>query len=122
MTKGDYGVSFLMGALLSASSLNAQPSPKTSGTDAPSIISSQLFAQASESSPTKDSLVDSSRNAPLREIGPGIFQLGDIRIDKHKRTVSFPAVLNLRQGAMEYLMVSSWGKVHESILRTETEP
>jgi len=102
-------MSFLVAALLSGSSLSAQPSAKTSGTE------------NSESSPVKELGVDSAR-APLREIAPGIFQLGDIRIDKHQSTVSFPAVLNLRQGAMEYLMVSSWGKVHESILRTETEP
>jgi len=122
MTKGDFRNFFLIGSLLNASSLNGQPLLKTSGTDAHSIISSQLFVQASESSTAKDSVVPSPRNAPLREIGPGIFQLGDITIDKHQRTVSFPAVLNLRQGAMEYLLVSSWGKVHESILRTETEP
>ncbi len=46
----------------------------------------------------------------------------DIRINKRERTVSFPAVINLRQGTIEYLLVNSWGKVHESILRTDTEP
>ncbi len=65
---------------------------------------------------------DSQTNLVLKEVRPGIFELGDVRIDKRQRTVSFPALLNLSQGPMEYLLVASWGKVHESVLRTETEP
>ncbi|MGA2540399.1 MAG: YdjY domain-containing protein [Verrucomicrobiota bacterium] len=61
-------------------------------------------------------------NMPIREISPGIFELGDVRIDKAQRTVSFPARLNLDQGPMEYFLVTSWGKTHESILKTDTEP
>jgi hypothetical protein len=58
----------------------------------------------------------------IQQIAPGLVQIGDVKIDKKQRTVSFPAVLNLKYGAMEYLLVSSWGKVHESILRTDSEP
>jgi hypothetical protein len=58
----------------------------------------------------------------LKEIQPGIFMLGDVKLDKQHRTVSFPARLNLSQGPMEYFLVTSWGKTHESILQTETEP
>ena len=61
-------------------------------------------------------------NMPIREITPGIFEMGDVRIDKAQRTVSFPARLNLNQGPMEYLLVTSWGKTHESVLKTDTEP
>jgi hypothetical protein len=61
-------------------------------------------------------------NMPIREISPGIFEMGDVRIDKARRTVSFPARLNLDRGPMEYLLVTSWGKTHESILKTDTEP
>ncbi|HXR07577.1 MAG TPA: YdjY domain-containing protein [Candidatus Acidoferrum sp.] len=61
-------------------------------------------------------------NMPIREISPGIYELGDVRIDKEQRTVSFPARLNLDQGPMEYFLVASWGKTHESILKTDTEP
>ena len=58
----------------------------------------------------------------VKEIGAGVFKVGDVTIDKRSRTVSFPAAVNLTKGAMEYLLVTTWGKVHESILRTETEP
>ncbi len=61
-------------------------------------------------------------NMPIREISPGIFALGEVRIDRAQRTVSFPARLNLDQGPMEYFLVTSWGKTHESILQTDTEP
>jgi hypothetical protein len=61
-------------------------------------------------------------NMPIREISPGIFALGEVRIDREQRTVSFPARLNLDQGPMEYFLVTSWGKTHESILKTDTEP
>jgi len=61
-------------------------------------------------------------NMPIREISPGLFALGEVRIDQEQRTVSFPARLNLDQGPMEYFLVAGWGKTHESILRTDTEP
>jgi hypothetical protein len=59
---------------------------------------------------------------PIHEVTPGIFEMGDVRIDQRARTVSFPARLNLDRGPMEYFLVTSWGKTHESILATDTEP
>lgn len=64
----------------------------------------------------------SATNAPLKQIGPGIFQMGKVRLDKERRTVSFPAVLNMNEALIEYLVVTSYGKVHEGLLRTEAEP
>jgi hypothetical protein len=58
----------------------------------------------------------------VKEIHPGVFALGDVRFDKRRHTVSFPARLNLTEGPMEYFLVTTWGKVHESILATETDP
>ena len=57
-----------------------------------------------------------------KEVAPGIFELGKIRIDKHKRSIEFPAVVNMKEGLAEYLLVSTQGKVHESVLRTDVEP
>lgn len=62
-------------------------------------------------------------SAPLvRLISPGVFEVGSVRLDKPHRTVSFPAVLNRGSGPMEYFLVTSYGKVHESILKTEASP
>lgn len=61
-------------------------------------------------------------NAPLREISPGVFQVGRVTLNKPARTVTFPAVLNMNEAAIEYLVVTDSGKIHESVLRTEAEP
>jgi hypothetical protein len=83
------------------------------------VLSGQIsdFCARGEPSP-----VSPEDQPPFKEVKPGIYQLASVKINRRERTVSFPAVMNLRAGGMEYLLVSSWGKVHESILRTETEP
>jgi hypothetical protein len=59
---------------------------------------------------------------PLRTISPGVYALGSVRLDRNKRTISFPGAVNMREGNVEYALVHSKGKVHESVLRTEAEP
>jgi hypothetical protein len=62
------------------------------------------------------------RNMPLKQVGVGIFELGKIRLNKNDRTVTIPASINMREGTVEYLLVTSLGKTHESVLRTDAEP
>ena len=59
---------------------------------------------------------------PLVEISPGVFQIGLVRLDKTQKSVQFPAVLNMDHGLIEYLLVTTRGKTHESLLKTEAEP
>lgn len=61
-------------------------------------------------------------NAPLKQVTASVFEIGLVRLDKSARTVSFPAVVNLQEGLMEYLVVCHNGKIHESVFITETEP
>jgi hypothetical protein len=61
-------------------------------------------------------------NPPLRQISPDVFQLGQVRFDKSRKTVQFPAQLNMNAGLIEYFLVSTKGKTYESLLRTETDP
>jgi len=75
---------------------------------------------AERSSPSR--LAGSVANAPVKQIRPGLFELGEVRFDKDKRTVSFPASMNLREGNIEYVVVTATGKTHESLLRTTAEP
>lgn len=65
-----------------------------------------------------------STNSPatLKAAGPGIFDLGKVRLNRAERSVSFPAVLNRASGGMEYFLVTAKGKTHESILRTDVAP
>ncbi len=59
---------------------------------------------------------------PVREIAPGIFQIGKVRLDRAARAVSFPAAVNMTNGPLEYLLVTTTGKTHESLLKTDAEP
>lgn len=58
----------------------------------------------------------------IREISPGIFQVGGVKLEKAARRVSFAAKLNMTDGSLEYLLVTTLGKTHESVLATDVEP
>lgn len=59
---------------------------------------------------------------PLKMVAPGIFEIGGVRILKKEERVEFPATVNMDKGLLEYLIVGTSGKLHESLLRTEVEP
>ena len=48
--------------------------------------------------------------------------LGDVKVDAGKRAISFPALVNMRSGQIEYLVVHETGKIHESIFKTSVSP
>lgn len=58
----------------------------------------------------------------MREVSPGVYEFGSIRLDKNTRTVTFPAKLNMSEGLIEYLICTPRGSTHESLILTETEP
>lgn len=59
---------------------------------------------------------------PIKKIAPGIFRLGEIQIHKKAHSITFPAQINMDKGLIEYLLVKSSGKTHESLLRTDIDP
>ena len=78
-------------------------------------------AQTSAAEPAAASALPGT-NAPVRQISAGVYQVGQVRIDQQARTVTFPAFLNMNEGPIEYLVVTTTGKTHESLLRTDAEP
>jgi hypothetical protein len=58
----------------------------------------------------------------VEKISPDIFKMGEILIYKNTRSITFPANVNMDKGLLEYLLVRSSGKVHESLLRTGIDP
>jgi len=54
--------------------------------------------------------------------GDGTLDYRGITIDKVKRTITFPAEINMKDGMLEYLMVADTGKTHESLLSTKIQP
>jgi hypothetical protein len=58
----------------------------------------------------------------LREVAPGILEYHGVRLDKKNRRISFPGVVNQREGLIEYLIVNEKGKTHESLISTTVQP
>jgi hypothetical protein len=65
---------------------------------------------------------ESATNAPVRRISADVFEIGQVRLDQRKRSITLPAVLDKDKGFMEYFLVTTYGKTHESILKTTAEP
>ena len=55
----------------------------------------------------------------VREVSPGIFEIGKVRLDRKALSISFPGKLNMKRGLLEYLLVNPKGSVHESLLVTD---
>src|SRR5688572_7712745 len=68
------------------------------------------------------SAAEAPTNAPIKELGDGRLQIGVLTIDPKSKSITFPAVVNMNTGMVEYLIVTTTGKVHESLLRTDAEP
>ena len=58
----------------------------------------------------------------IEPAGPGKLRVGTVEIDQTARTVRIPAQVNMRSGDVEYALVHSQGKCHESVFSTEASP
>lgn len=58
----------------------------------------------------------------VKPVGPGLYEIGKVKIDQNTRQVSFPSKVNLRDVLIEYAIVGKIGKLHESLLSTEVPP
>jgi len=94
------------------------------------IVSARQNAPPATTHPPKESetpqAIESSvtalTNTPVRMVEPGIFEIGKVRLDQRRRSITLPAVLDKAKGFMEYFLVTTYGKTHESILKTLAEP
>ena len=64
--------------------------------------------------------------ARLRELGIRIegevLKIGTVEVDRKSQTVSLPAKLQMADGTIEYFLVNSKGKTHESLFVTDAPP
>ncbi len=65
---------------------------------------------------------DAPKFSPPKEVAPGVFEVGAVRLDKNTRTVTLPAKVNMSDGLVEYLCVTPRGATHESVLVSEAGP
>ncbi len=106
--------------------MNARSVPTSSMKFAARLILALVFTAGAALSaqppaaPTTPSLAPT--NLHPKFIGPGVLELGFVRLDQQRRSVTIPAFVNLREGVVEYFLVTSGGKTHESVLRTDAEP
>lgn len=56
---------------------------------------------------------------PLGAVDPGPIPLGLVTVDAVARVVRVPARVNMTNGVLEYVLVTDYGKTHESLLITE---
>lgn len=77
---------------------------------------------AAPSPPAPGTPAPAERAPLLEKLGSGQYRLGGILVDQAQRSLTFPAQVNMDHGMLEYLLVHSRGKTHESLLRTEIEP
>ena len=68
------------------------------------------------------SAAETSTNASIKDLGEGRLQIGSVTVDSKQKSLTFPALVNMTTGLVEYLVVTTGGKVHESLLRTDAEP
>ena len=59
---------------------------------------------------------------PPKEVGPGLYEVGKVKIDKNTNTVTVPSKVNMADGLVEYLCVTPKGSTHESVLVSEAGP
>jgi hypothetical protein len=60
--------------------------------------------------------------AAMKELSPGVFQIGKMRLDKNTRSIAFPGKLNMAKDLVEYVLVTPEGSTHESLLTSEIQP
>ncbi len=58
----------------------------------------------------------------VERITDHLYRLGKVMIDTQARTVTCSGVINMQDGAIEYLAVAPGGKLHESLLRLDVQP
>lgn len=72
--------------------------------------------------PGSTNLPPSLTNSPIKKVSEDVYELGLVRLDKAARNISFPASVNMVEGLVEYALVHTTGKVHESVLKTDADP
>lgn len=84
------------------------------------ILTANLIAAEGDKPAQKDS--PKPTVSALKKTSPGIFELKGVELNNGKRTVTFPAVVNMNSNVVEYVVVCDDGKTHESLLRTSVQP
>lgn len=86
------------------------------------VVALSVIDVAAQESPTNPEKGAEQQKPPIVSKGNGLYQVGDILLDKNTSTVSFPGFVNMTNLVVEYAIVGSTGKRHESVLATKVPP
>ncbi len=101
----------------------------------PLVLNGQEVKPATITPPTSEATEAESEQAKTEKkleivkVSEDIFDLGEIRINKKTREITFPATVEItgipdakNQTIVEYVLVNPEGKIHESLFLTEIKP
>ncbi len=89
------------------------PSPVASASVATEPITQRL-AVSTPSTVTKPT----DAQSPILELGDGRLSIGAVTLERKLRRLVIPAEVKMREGPVEYVLVSRHGKVHEAVFTT----
>jgi hypothetical protein len=115
MQKAGVWLFLALGALIASARQVPPPATNFPSNQSPAAKTAEGYKPA-------ESYMTVLTNSQLRMVEPGIFEIGKVRLDQRRRSVTLPAMLDKTQGLMEYFLVTTYGKTHESILKTEAQP
>jgi hypothetical protein len=62
------------------------------------------------------------RSDVVKQTGPHTYTVGAIQVDSRSREIRFPAKVNMKEGLIEVVVCTEYGKTHESIFVTSASP
>ncbi|QUE49562.1 hypothetical protein KBB96_11825 [Luteolibacter ambystomatis] len=80
------------------------------------------IAAVAEERPQEPPAKTAEAKPAIERLDGSRYKLGEITFDQKSREIRFPAKVNMTEGLLEYLVVHSRGKVHESLFSTEVSP
>ena len=87
----------------------------------PTIPKKNVAEKKQQELPVTEPLPKPEVKPMVVDLGGGRFSIGTVLFDSKLRTITIPAEVNMREGAVEYILVGSKGKVHEAIFTTQAE-
>ena len=58
----------------------------------------------------------------IQKVRDGVFQVGNVTVDKNQGQVTTTGEINMAEGLLEYLACGPMGKLHESLLKMDVQP
>lgn len=89
------------------------------------LLSAALLCSlhAQDEEPEYDYDMPDGKTIPeVQKIDESSVSIGKVIINHKEKSVSFPAVVNMNQGLIEYIVGMPHGKIHETLILTEADP